>query len=169
MPTSALADCRRPSTRCAINAERHGWNRSALMSSSAGGNCRSTEVPAWPLILSLGVALGAAMAAFRLVDAVLLRPLPIAHPESVFAVATTFVDSDGHVDDQDEFDYPSFRRYASAIGDQADSARPRHCGACGFERRRGRRRARLVPVRLWQCVRNIWAARRHRTADHPSR
>ena len=71
-------------------------------------------------ILSLGVALGAAMAAFRLVDAVLLRPLPIARPESVFAVATTFVDSDGHVDDQDEFDYPSFRRYASAIGDQAD-------------------------------------------------
>src|SRR5262245_26778166 len=31
-------------------------------------------------VLSLGLAMGAALAAFRLVDAVLLRPLPVADP-----------------------------------------------------------------------------------------
>ncbi len=71
-------------------------------------------------IVSLGVTLGAAMAAFRLVDAVFLRPLPIADPASLFAMTTTFTGSDGVPDDQDEFDYPSFQRYASAIGDRAD-------------------------------------------------
>ena len=32
-------------------------------------------------ILSLGLAIGACTAAFRLIDALLLRPLPVAHPE----------------------------------------------------------------------------------------
>src|SRR4029453_18910407 len=38
-------------------------------------------------ILSLGLAIGATTAAFRLVDAVLLRPLPIADPGRLFVVS----------------------------------------------------------------------------------
>src|SRR5262245_29139537 len=41
-------------------------------------------------VLSLGLAMGAALAAFRLVDAVLLRPLPVADPARLFVVSKTF-------------------------------------------------------------------------------
>ena len=44
-------------------------------------------------ILSLGLAIGATTVAFRLVDAVLLRPLPVADPDRLFVVATTFLDA----------------------------------------------------------------------------
>jgi putative ABC transport system permease protein len=71
-------------------------------------------------ILSLGLALGAAMAAFRLVDAVLIRPLPVAHPSRLFVIATTFHDVDGTQDDRDDSDYPTYREYVTAAGAQAD-------------------------------------------------
>ena len=51
-------------------------------------------------ILSLGLAIGATTAAFRLVDAVLLRPLPVADPDRLFVVATTFLDADKQPDYQ---------------------------------------------------------------------
>ncbi len=71
-------------------------------------------------IVSLGLAMGATTAAFRLVDAVLVRPLPVADPDRLFAVATTFVDSESRPDYADDFDYPTFRAYAQAAGDRAD-------------------------------------------------
>jgi predicted permease len=71
-------------------------------------------------ILSLGLAIGAAMAAFRLVDAVLLRPLPVADPGSLFAITTTYLDADQNPDDRDDFDYPTYRRYVDAAGQHAD-------------------------------------------------
>src|SRR5262249_59278749 len=41
-------------------------------------------------VLSLGLAIGATAAAVGLVDAVLLRPLPVADPSRLFAVAITY-------------------------------------------------------------------------------
>ena len=38
-------------------------------------------------ILSLALAIGACTSAFRLIDALLLRPLPVAAPERLYAVA----------------------------------------------------------------------------------
>src|ERR1700681_4095093 len=55
-------------------------------------------------ILSLALATGATTASFRLVDAVLLRTLPIAQPERVFFLANTFIDRDGRPDYRDDFD-----------------------------------------------------------------
>src|SRR5580658_5070121 len=40
-------------------------------------------------ILSLALAIGACTAAFRLIDALLLRPLPVNHPERLYAVSYT--------------------------------------------------------------------------------
>src|SRR5690348_1627081 len=40
-------------------------------------------------ILSLALAIGACTSAFRLIDAVLLRPLPVANPEQLYALART--------------------------------------------------------------------------------
>jgi predicted permease len=70
-------------------------------------------------VLSLGLALGATMAAFRLVDTVLLRPLPVADPSRLFVVTYSFHDSDGTADDRDDFDYPTFRKYVTVAGGQA--------------------------------------------------
>src|SRR5688500_16718059 len=71
-------------------------------------------------ILSLGLAMGATLAAFRLVDAVLLRPLPVKDPSSLFAITTTFRVMDEQPDDRNDFDYPTFRKYVAAAGDRAD-------------------------------------------------
>jgi hypothetical protein len=67
-------------------------------------------------ILSLGLAIGATTAAFRLVDAVLLRKLPVAEPERLYFLAVTnFLDRDGRPDYRDDFDYPTFRRYCETV------------------------------------------------------
>jgi predicted permease len=71
-------------------------------------------------ILSLGLAMGATLAALRLVDAVLLRPLPVANPSRLFAVTIASRDIDGHPEDRDDFDYPTFRAYATVAAGQAD-------------------------------------------------
>ena len=71
-------------------------------------------------VLSLGLAMGATLAAFRLVDAVLLRPLPVADPARLFVLASTFRDSDGRLDERDDFDYPTYRKYVTVAGAQAD-------------------------------------------------
>jgi putative ABC transport system permease protein len=71
-------------------------------------------------ILSLGLAMGATLAAFRLVDALLLRPLPVADPSRLFAITTTTLGVDGGFEEHDNFDYPTFRRFRSATADRAD-------------------------------------------------
>lgn len=71
-------------------------------------------------ILSLGLAIGATTAAFRLVDAVLLRPLPVADPERLFVVSFAVHDPQNRPDTRDDFDYPTYRRYAHVIDERAD-------------------------------------------------
>ena len=71
-------------------------------------------------ILSLGLAMGATTAAFRLVDAALLRPLPVNHPEQLSFAITSFVDAQGRLDYYDSFDYPTYVRYVELVGDRAD-------------------------------------------------
>src|SRR5580700_9880906 len=46
-------------------------------------------------ILSLALAIGACTSAFRLIDALLLRPLPVAHPERLYSVAFENIGADG--------------------------------------------------------------------------
>jgi predicted permease len=71
-------------------------------------------------ILSLGLAIGATTAAFRLVDAVLLRKLPVESPDRLYIAATTYLDAENRPDYRDDFDYPTFRHYATIVGDRAD-------------------------------------------------
>jgi len=70
-------------------------------------------------IASLGLAIGATTAAVRLVDAVLLRPLPVAEP-SRLSVITIVPGSGPAAETRDDFDYPTYREYARAVGDRAD-------------------------------------------------
>ena len=78
---------------------------------------RSVSVAA---ILSLGLAIGATTAAFRLVDAALLRTLPVADPGSLFYLAFNHTDSQGRTEDRDDFDYPTYLQYARAIVNRAE-------------------------------------------------
>ena len=71
-------------------------------------------------IVSLGLAIGATSAAFRLIDAVLLRTLPVADPQNLFVAATEYTDRTGHLSYRD-FDYPTFRRYRDAVADRAEA------------------------------------------------
>jgi predicted permease len=72
-------------------------------------------------ILSLALAIGACTSAFRLIDALLLRPLPVANPEQLYAILR---EGNSLVDDKparaDMWAYPSFRLMRAAVKDQAE-------------------------------------------------
>ena len=66
-------------------------------------------------ILSLGLAMGACTAAFRLIDALFLRPLPISDPQRLYVVSRPMADKFGA-----GWEHLRFRRMRAAIKDQAD-------------------------------------------------
>jgi predicted permease len=71
-------------------------------------------------ILSLALATGACTSAFRLIDALLLRPLPVANPEQLYSVSREGIGFDGKAATVDSWAYPSFRRMRAAVKDQAE-------------------------------------------------
>lgn len=71
-------------------------------------------------VLSLALGIGAGTSAFRLIDALLLRPLPVADPGSLYALARQGIDLDGKLRSFDAWPYPSFRLMRAAVKDQAD-------------------------------------------------
>jgi putative ABC transport system permease protein len=71
-------------------------------------------------IVSLALAIGACTSAFRLIDALLLRPLPVAEPEQLYEVAHQGVDFDGKVRTLNMWAYPAFRLMRAAVKGQAE-------------------------------------------------
>lgn len=71
-------------------------------------------------ILSLALAMGACLSAFRLIDAMLLRPLPVAEPGRLYILTYPYTDSAGKTDAGDSFDYPQFRILRAAVKDEAE-------------------------------------------------
>jgi putative ABC transport system permease protein len=72
-------------------------------------------------ILSIGLALGARASAFRLIDALLLRPLPVDHPERLFVLSPEVIETvDGKPLTYDSFAYPIFRQMRASVKDQAE-------------------------------------------------
>jgi predicted permease len=73
-------------------------------------------------ILSLALAIGACTSAFRLVDALLLRPLPVASPERLQVVAFESPHAlTGKMVTYDSCSYPMFLRMRAALRGQAES------------------------------------------------
>jgi putative ABC transport system permease protein len=71
-------------------------------------------------VLSLALAIGACTSAFRLIDALLLRPLPVAAPEQLYALSRHEIFFDGTPQTFDGWAYPAFRLMRAAVRDQAE-------------------------------------------------
>jgi predicted permease len=71
-------------------------------------------------ILSLALGIGACTSAFRLIDALLLRPLPVAEPQQLYVLARQGVDPEGKVGTFDGWAYPDFVLMRAAARDQAE-------------------------------------------------
>jgi predicted permease len=71
-------------------------------------------------VLSLGLAMGSCVAAFRLVDALFLRPLPIKHADRLYVLSRQVVDQTGATHNSDSWAYPDFVRMREAAKKHAD-------------------------------------------------
>ncbi|HTB10279.1 MAG TPA: ABC transporter permease [Bryobacteraceae bacterium] len=81
---------------------------------------RKSKVTSAAAILSLALAIGACTAAFRLIDALLLRPLRIAHPERLYALSRHGVGLDGKPSSYDSWAGPVVHLMRAAANDQAE-------------------------------------------------
>jgi putative ABC transport system permease protein len=79
-----------------------------------------SKVTSAAAILSLALAIGACTSAFRLIDALLFRPLPVAEPERLYVVAFEGIGMDGRSNIYDSSSYPMFRRMRAAVKEQAE-------------------------------------------------
>jgi predicted permease len=80
------------------------------------------KVTSTAAILSLALAIGACTSAFRLIDALLLRPLPVAGADRLYSI--TFESpsaTDGTPVPYDSCSYPMFLRVRAAVRDQAEA------------------------------------------------
>lgn len=72
-------------------------------------------------VLSLGLAIGACTSAFRLIDALFLRPMAVSHPQrlyGVFRYGKGF--SDGKPRVETSYEYPVFQQMQAAVRNEAD-------------------------------------------------
>jgi len=81
---------------------------------------KKRKVTSAAAILSLALAIGACTSAFRLIDALLLRPLPVANPERLYDLARQGIGFDGKPQSFDGWAYPAFRRMRDAVKGQAE-------------------------------------------------
>jgi predicted permease len=70
-------------------------------------------------VLSLALAIGACTSAFRLIDALLWRPLPVAHPERLYVLSRHGMGFDNKPGEWDSWAYPDFQLMRAAVKGQA--------------------------------------------------
>lgn len=81
---------------------------------------KKNKVTSAAAILSLALAIGACTSAFRLIDALLLRPLAVAEPEHLYAISYAGFSDDGKPDTWDGCSYPLFRRMRATVRNEAE-------------------------------------------------
>ncbi len=81
---------------------------------------RKRKVTSAAAILSLALATGACTSAFRLIDALLFRPLPVAAPERVYALSRQNFEAGGTSSTYDGWEYRLFQPLRAAVKGQAE-------------------------------------------------
>ncbi|MBV9224740.1 MAG: ABC transporter permease, partial [Acidobacteriaceae bacterium] len=81
---------------------------------------RKRPVTSLAAVLSLALAIGACTSVFRLVDALLLRPLPVRDAGSLYAMVLRGVGPDGSLRDSEWGEYPQFQLMREAVGADAE-------------------------------------------------
>ena len=97
-----------PAIEALVSDVRFGWR-----------HIRKSPRTSLAAIVSLALALGCTVAAFQLLDAVLLRPMPVRAANELVAVSETVLNSDNRRDLREAFDYPTFVAYSQAVGADA--------------------------------------------------
>lgn len=85
-----------------------------------GRQLRRNRVTSAAAVLSLALGMGACVSAFRLIDALLWRPLPIAAPERLFLLSRAELTLEGTPTHFDGWAYPDFVLMRSAAKGQAE-------------------------------------------------
>jgi len=81
---------------------------------------KKNKVASTAAILSLALGIGACTGAFRLIDALLLRPLPLSDPERLYVLTRQGVGPAGNFRITDSSEYPTFQLERAAVKDQAE-------------------------------------------------
>jgi predicted permease len=81
---------------------------------------KRNRVTSFAAVLSLALAIGACTSAFRLIDALLLRPLPVAHADRLYVLSRKGMGFDNRPGEWDSWAYPVFVQMRDAAKGQAD-------------------------------------------------
>ena len=81
---------------------------------------KKRKVTSAAAILSLALGIGTCTSAFRLIDALLLRPLPVTAPERLYFLSRQGLNWDGKPSTDENCEYPLFLQMRAAVKDQAE-------------------------------------------------
>jgi predicted permease len=98
-----------------------GWLESLLADVSFGWRqlCRN-QVTSFAAVLSLGLGIGSCVAAFRLIDALLWRPLPISGSSKLYVLSRKMTGFDGKPVEDNHWATPQFKVMRDAVKEQVD-------------------------------------------------
>jgi len=98
-----------------------GWLESLLADVRFGWRqlCRN-KITSVAAVLSLALGMGSCVAAFRLIDALLWRPLPIANASKLYVLSRKLTGPEGKPIEDRYWSTPDFKLMRDAVKDQAD-------------------------------------------------
>ncbi len=98
-----------------------GWLESLIADTKFGWRqlCRN-KITSVAAVLSLALGIGSCVAAFRLIDALLWRPLPISGASQLYVLSSKMIGFDGKPMESNYWATPEFNLMRDAVKDQAD-------------------------------------------------